>query len=61
MKSINYKGRVMRPTLKTHAGVRQRFQLLNLQQIQMHCDQFLRSRNLPVGVSRIVYGKGDES
>jgi len=61
MKKPIYKGRICRPTLKTHAGVTQRFEPLNLQQIQAHCDQFLRSRSLPVGVSRIEYGKGGGS
>ena len=51
MKTLTYMGRVDRPTRKTHAGVKQRYQNLNLQQIQAHCNEFLRSRNLPVGVS----------
>lgn len=57
MKRIQYKGRVVRPTMRTHVGVREKYDLIGLAEIQRHCNVFLRSRNLPVGMPKMVYGK----
>jgi hypothetical protein len=57
MRTYTYKGRVMRPTMKTHAGVKETRDFLNLSQIKRHCDEYLRRKGISVEPYHYERGK----
>lgn len=58
-KKFDFKGRVTRPVMRTHAGIRQPMEYYKSAEIRRACDDFLKNRGLHVGLHSINYGKGE--
>lgn len=58
-RQIEYRGRITRPVMKTHAGKRQPMEYYRSGEIKAACDEFLKKRGLHVGLHNIEFGRGE--